>query len=357
MSQSGRERIGFTCAYAPLALIDAAGFVPYRILPLGDAPDRAGSILHDNMCPHVKRVLDRALAGDLPELAGLVVMNSCDTMRRLADAWHVSRPDDRVILVDLPTTNDARSVEYFAAELARLADQLSKWSGRPLDGQRIVESALRYRELALLLARVERCAARGVLPGGRGKLQEIFNRSVSVPVEQSLEELSGLEAELTPTAASDDAAVPLFVFGNVLPDPSAFELFEECRGHVAGDDLCTGSRQIPPLEVDDPERALHQLASGLLARPLCARTLAVHEHDGFGEQVVSAARACGARGVVAHVMKFCDPYLTRLPAIRQQLEAAGLPLLVLEGDCTLRSLGQHATRIEAFVEMLEESGR
>ena len=101
MSQPGRERIGFTCAYAPLALIDAAGFVPYRILPLGDAPDRAGSILHDNLCPHVKRVLDRGLTGDLPELAGLVVMNSCDTMRRLADAWHATRPDDRFFDRDL----------------------------------------------------------------------------------------------------------------------------------------------------------------------------------------------------------------------------------------------------------------
>jgi benzoyl-CoA reductase/2-hydroxyglutaryl-CoA dehydratase subunit BcrC/BadD/HgdB len=52
------------------------------------------------------------------------------------------------------------------------------------------------------------------------------------------------------------------------------------------------------------------------------------------------------------VMKFCDPYLARLPAVRAELKQAGLPLLVLEGDCTLRSLGQHRTRIEAFVEML-----
>jgi benzoyl-CoA reductase/2-hydroxyglutaryl-CoA dehydratase subunit BcrC/BadD/HgdB len=353
-SQAG-ERIGFTCAYTPLALIDAAGFVPHRILPLGEAPDRAGSILHDNMCPHVKRVLDRALAGELPELAGLVVMNSCDTMRRLADAWRATRPEDRVILVDLPTTNDAGSVAYFAGELARLAEELSSWAGRPLDGKRIVESAQRYRELASLLARVERCAARGVLPGGRGKLQEIFNRSVSAPLEQSLEELRALEAQLSPAAGGRDAAVPLFVFGNVLPDPGGFELFENCGGRVVGDDLCTGSRQISPMEIDDPECALHQLARGLLARPLCARTLATNEHGGFAKQVVSAARACGARGVVAHVMKFCDPYLARLPAIRTQLEAAGLPLLVLEGDCTLRALGQHATRIEAFVEMLEET--
>jgi len=30
-----------------------------------------------------------------------------------------------------------------------------------------------------------------------------------------------------------------------------------------------------------------------------------------------------------------------------------MPLLFLEGDCTLRSIGQQNTRIEAFVEMLD----
>ena len=47
--------IGFACAYTPLPLIAAAGFTPYRVLPLTEAPDRAGRLLHDNICPHVKR--------------------------------------------------------------------------------------------------------------------------------------------------------------------------------------------------------------------------------------------------------------------------------------------------------------
>jgi benzoyl-CoA reductase/2-hydroxyglutaryl-CoA dehydratase subunit BcrC/BadD/HgdB len=73
----------------------------------------------------------------------------------------------------------------------------------------------------------------------------------------------------------------------------------------------------------------------------------------LAELVVAAARASGARGVIGHVLKFCDPYLARLPAVREALREARLPLLVLEGDCSLRSLGQQRTRIEAFVEMLE----
>ena len=71
MTDDNKQFIGFTCAYTPLPLIDAAGFTPFRILPDTDAQDQAGSILHDNMCPHVKRVLDRAMEKDLPDLAGV----------------------------------------------------------------------------------------------------------------------------------------------------------------------------------------------------------------------------------------------------------------------------------------------
>jgi benzoyl-CoA reductase/2-hydroxyglutaryl-CoA dehydratase subunit BcrC/BadD/HgdB len=346
-----QQRIGFSCSYTPLPLIDAAGFVPYRILPIGGAPDQAGSLLHDNMCPHVKRVLDRALAADLPALAGVVFMNSCDAMRRLADAWQVARPTDRTILVDLPSANDDGAVDYFAAQLARLADELSRWSGRSLTHSDMSCSAARYRDLAGALNRLGDRAATGTLPGGRRVFQELLNRSVTAPIEETLAEVRRLEAKKDDAPRSGNP-VSLYVFGNVLPDPQAFDLFESCGARVVADDVCTGSRQIVPFDFDGGQDGLRQMARGLLRRAACARTMEPVHPGAFAAQVVRGAKECGARGVIAHVMKFCDPYLVRLPAVREALQKAGLPLLVLEGDCTLRSLGQHRTRIEAFVEML-----
>ena len=68
MTDPNTPRIGFTCAYTPLSLIHAAGYAPIRITPQGDAPEQAGQLLHDNLCPHVKRILDRGMADDLPEI-------------------------------------------------------------------------------------------------------------------------------------------------------------------------------------------------------------------------------------------------------------------------------------------------
>jgi benzoyl-CoA reductase/2-hydroxyglutaryl-CoA dehydratase subunit BcrC/BadD/HgdB len=347
-----RPGIGFACAYTPLALIDAAGFAPYRLLPLTDVPDRAGALMHDNMCPHVKRVLDRALAKDLPELSGMVFMNSCETMRRLADAWRVARPADTVVLADLPSTADLASQGFFAGELRALFHSLCGLAGLPAREDAIPESIKKYNALAEKVTRLGRGVVSGAVPGGYARFQEVVNKCVSSAAEDALGMLSALESKAKTEPAPPRVGVLVFVFGNVMPDPAAFELIERSGCRVVGDDLCTGTRQFAGIPFDRAAEPFLQIARGLLGRSPCARTVDASRPGILGESVAKQAAAVGAKGVVAHVMKFCDPYLARLPAVRGELRARSLPLLVLEGDCTTRSLGQQRTRIEAFAEML-----
>ncbi len=347
-------RIGFACAYAPLPLIDAAGGRPFRILPESTAADQAGRILHDNMCPHVKRILDRAMGDDLPELGGVVLTNSCDTMRRLADGWRRARPEERVFLIDLPPAAGERSTRWFAAELERLRRELGEWTGHPISDAALKDSIARYNQLATGLSELRERLNEGGLTGGSPALQRVYNRISTSSLTESLALVRELLAQ--PTTASGTVGVPVHLFGNVLSDPAVFELIEECGARVVSDDLCTGGRLVQPIPGEkDPVSPIERLADGILSRSACARTMTPDTPGQLGEDLVARAREVGARGVIAHIVKFCDPYLGRLPAVRQALKAASLPLLVLEGDCTLRSVGQQATRIEAFVEMLEET--
>jgi benzoyl-CoA reductase/2-hydroxyglutaryl-CoA dehydratase subunit BcrC/BadD/HgdB len=317
------------------------------VLPVTSAPDQAGSMLHDNMCPHVKRVLDRALASDLPDLAGMVFMNSCESMRRLADAWRVAMPHDKVLLVDLPSTGDEPAVRYLAGQFGLLRHALGEWAGRDVPSGRILLSARRYDEMA---ARMECLARRPCVT--RKRLQGLMIRSVTRPIDETIAEAEALDRE----TAGDDATrtgVPVYLFGNVLPDEDAIDLLERSGCAIMGDDLCTASRQLARLDVDQSGDLLEKIAAAYLRRPPCGRSVSPASPGRLADRVVAQARACGARGVIAHVVKFCDPFLARMPAVRRACEEAGIPLLVLEGDCTLRSLGQGRTRIEAFVEMLQ----
>jgi benzoyl-CoA reductase/2-hydroxyglutaryl-CoA dehydratase subunit BcrC/BadD/HgdB len=346
------EKIGFACAYTPLPLIAAAGYTPYRVLPLGDPPDQAGRWLHDNLCPHVKRVLDRVLCGDIPILSGMVLVNSCDAMRRLADALHRAVPELRVHLLDLPVFCDAGSISFLATELARLREVLAEWSGRPVESAAIHAFIEQYNELAGLLSILRERMASGSLKLPGSELQTIYNRASTEPVSETVQFLSQVLSQPGSESSSVNG-VPVFLFGNVLAETAAFDLFDSCRLRIVDDDLCTGSRMFSPIHGSPTEQVLVRLARELLSRPPCARTVDPSRPGRLAEEIVRRALACNARGMIGHVAKFCDPYVGRLPMVSKMLRTAGIPLLLLEGDCAMRSIGQQRTRIEAFAEMLE----
>jgi benzoyl-CoA reductase/2-hydroxyglutaryl-CoA dehydratase subunit BcrC/BadD/HgdB len=346
------EKMGYTCAYTPLALIDAAGYTPYRILPMSECPDQAGQLLHDNLCPHVKRILDRAIGEDLPDLCGVVLMNSCDAMRRLADAWERVRSGDKIILLDLPAIADDAAVAYFAGELTRLTESLSEWSGRNITDSDIETSIQQYNQLPPLFAKLRDRLRQGKLAGGSTRMQTLYNEAMMTHFAKSARSLKQALAE--PVSKNPESnGIPVFLFGNVLPDPEAMTFFESCGVRIIEDDLCTGSRLFAPMELGENQDLLLQISRSLLTRPPCARTFDPGQPLKMAEDILTRTRTSGARGVIGQTIKFCDPYLDRLPAVRETLRQAGIPLLLLEGDCSLRSIEQQRTRIEAFIEMLD----
>ena len=351
MNASGNGYIGFACSYVPLPVIDAAGFIPWRVLPKGESPDQSGQLLHDNLCPHVKCIIDRVMDGDIPELEGMVFIDSCDAMRRMADAWQKIRPRDKMIMLDLPSTPEVSSLTFFASEIQRLAQTLEDWSGKPLSAEAIKISVERYNTLAKLLNQVHVRLLDGTLDGGRAKLQSFYNQASMESVETMIKRLQSVLSAPAVTPQTQPG-VPIFLFGNVLPDPGVFALFEESGAFIAGDDFCTGSRLFVETPQEDSDDPWQFLARERLLHPPCARTFDPGQPGKIAQDVLANAQACKASGVIGYTLKFCDPYLARMPLVRAALREADIPFLMLEGDCTLRSLGQQRTRIEAFIEML-----
>jgi len=70
------------------------------------------------------------------------------------------------------------------------------------------------------------------------------------------------------------------------------------------------------------------------------------------DHLAGLAERSGARGVLLHLVKFCEPELFDVPAVRRAFAARGLPVLVLEGELETELPAQAVTRIEAFVELL-----
>jgi benzoyl-CoA reductase/2-hydroxyglutaryl-CoA dehydratase subunit BcrC/BadD/HgdB len=56
--------------------------------------------------------------------------------------------------------------------------------------------------------------------------------------------------------------------------------------------------------------------------------------------------------VVLHLVKFCEPELFDVPALRSAFAKRGVPVLQLETELERELSAQTTTRLEAFVEML-----
>ncbi len=343
------KKIGFTCAYTPVPLIEAAGFSPFRIFPETKAPDQAGHLLHDNLCPHVKKVLDRALAEDLPDLEGMVFINSCDSMRRLADAWHEARPDDRIILLDLPSGINNLSLDFLSKEYERLAKTLFKWNNETFSTETIKEKIATWNLLAVSVEKIEEKMSRDYFPGIAFGLQQIINTAATDSTDQAL---AMAQKKLEPKEPAKAGRSPVFVFGNLLFDPKVYDLFEEWNVHVTASDFCTTSRFITPVDTMIDSNIFRSLADSYLKQTPCARTMDTTRPGSIAQRIVERAKESNAKGVIGFTLKFCDPYLARIPMIRQALQKESIPFLMLEGDCTMGSMGQQQTRIEAFTEML-----
>jgi len=347
------KKIGFTCAYTPVPLIEAAGFSPFRIFPESKAPDQAGHLLHDNLCPHVKKVLDRALADDLPDLEGMVFINSCDSMRRLADAWNEARPDDRIILMDLPSGINSLSLDFLSKEYERLAKTLFKWNNETFSPERILdkikEKIATWNLLAASVKKIEEKMSREYFPGIASRLQQIINTAATDSTNKAL---AMAQKEVGSEEPAKTGRLPVFVFGNLLFDPKMFDLFEEWNMHVTASDFCTTSRFITPVDSRTDNNIFRSLADSYFKQTPCARTMDTTKPGSIAQRIVERAKESNAKGVIGFTLKFCDPYLARIPMIRQALQKESIPFLMLEGDCTMGSMGQQQTRIEAFTEML-----
>ncbi|MBI9087928.1 MAG: 2-hydroxyacyl-CoA dehydratase [Desulfobacterium sp.] len=341
--------LGFTCAYAPVPIIEAAGFQAFRVLPQGECPDQAGQLLHDNLCPHVKRVLDRALDNDLPEVSAMVFVNSCDSMRRVADAWQVARPKDQVMVLDLPSTNTPSSIDFLATEYDRMARTLFTWNNQAFSREKVRARIKVWNDLSHTLGRLETKMGEAFYPGLAAAVQIVVNTAATDSVDAAL---AMAKAAVAKAWAPARGHAPVFLFGNLLFDPKVFDLFENWNMHVTRLDFCTGSRFVSTVDLSLADDPFVALARSYMTGPPCARTMDITRPGNLAQEIVERAGASNARAVMGFTLKFCDPYLARIPGIRQALQDAGIPFLMLEGDCTMGDIGQQQTRIEAFTEML-----
>jgi len=258
-----------------------------------------------------------------------------------------------VEFLQLPTCLSREGVmDRTIKELEHMRLRLENMAGRKIDDASLEQSiGVFNRNRSLLRQLHELYKANPALISFREK-QLVVQSSMLIPKEEHSELMEDLLAGLEKESPPPVEGKRLFLSGHLCQGPKAdiLGLIEGMSGVFVDDDLYTGYRYYA-LDVPVNGSPIESLAKRYLdsSLPIPTRSDPDTRWEDF---VVDKARDSGAQGVVVLIAKYCEPHLFIYPFIKEALDKAGIPHVMLETEHEVVSLEGMRTRLQAFIEML-----
>ena len=280
--------IHYVCKYTPIELFKGFGEECAVLEEMPENFEMSDQIAHANLCGFGKSVIQAVLEGKADQL---VLVNCCDSMRRVYDIVASTGKCKFLYMLDLPHEDNECEKVKFAGAIHRLKDAYEAYSGQQFDKELFLRSFAESEK--------EREPYIGVL-GVRvsGVLEDMIQDNIQMKVDN-----------LT----------------------------------------CTGGRRLAVLpeemETMDEDAMFLAYADALLAQMPCFR---MNNSTRRNQLYLDP----DLKGIIYHTIKFCDYYGFEYASIKKNIK---VPLLKIETDFTSQSAGQLLTRIQAFSETIEGS--
>ena len=349
IARAHKARGGYVAAVLPIhyprALLRAFDVLPMEVWgPPGVDPSRAAAHLQPYVCSIVRNALSFLDSGGA-DIADLVLVpHTCDSLQGLGTVLiDFINPKQPVLPLYLPRGQGEAAVDYLADEMRGLYRRLEEIFCRSPSDAQLMESIEREEAADQLLSQLHghRCES---------SLSDFeFYRLLRSREYLPAETFSDLARSALESAGGDaEQRIPVVLSG-IVPEPmEVLRSVSEMGGRVAGDDLASCGRRLY-LRGNSPDPFLRMAESLLGGPPDPTRGSPIAERLGHLQGLVTAA---GAKGVIFYNIKFCEPELFDHPVLRDGLQQAGIPSIVIEVELS-NALPSHAlTRIEAFLEML-----
>ena len=349
--KTGGKVWGYFCTYIPEEICLAADILPVRILGSHEPQDVTEPHIFAMYCPFCRDCLAQGLEGKFDYLDGIMLAQSCLHIRQAYTSWELHVPVDWSYYLPTPQhVQSPRAVPYMVGELKAFKEAIEKWTGKEItddDLMRGIDIMNRNRQL---MKQVYELRKREEPPLNGVESMYMVVSSQMIDKEEHSRVVEGSLKELDNRTLGQPVGTRLMVLGSENDDHEFIDMVESCGSTFVIDDHCTGTRYFWD-EVSPDGDPLTAIANRYVNRVPCpskdwpVRTRVPH--------ILSLAEDWDASGAVILQQKFCDPHELDIPAIKNALEEQGLTTLFLELDVTV-PVGQFKTRVEAFLEILQE---
>lgn len=345
-----RKVAGYLCDFVPEEILDAAGFVPIRVMGARTSVSLADKYLQSNVCSFARSCFELVLNGTYRYLSAAVIPHSCDVITKMNDLWayRAGYPDFCHYLWYPHKPDDPAARTAFIEEVRRLRTGVEEFTGKAISDASLRASIERYNRNRLLLTELYelRKSDPPLLTG-----TEAFSATISsmlMPKEEHSRRLTEVLAAVRAGKPREKRHPRLLISAAVLDDLELVRAIEDLGGTVVADDCCTGFRYFRE-EVREGGDPIDAVADRYLRKIPCPRTF---DSGSRIDALMNNIKEYTVDGVIIYILRCCDAHLFQLPDLQQRLKSEGVPVLYLQGDHLAPVSEEVRTRIGAFIEML-----
>lgn len=358
-ARTGGKVIGLFPMHFPEELIHAAGALPV-LFQESDEPVTAGhSYYYPFFCGLSRSVIDQAAKGSLDFLDGFLSGDYCIQVVGAGEVLGVLLTKASSMFYRLPVGNQDWTHADITQGLKELKRDLETFIGNEIKSESIRESIRIYNTNRALIRKIYELKLSNPSILSSREMVTIIKSSMVMPKEEHNAILESLLPALANREVANKDGVRVFTSGSLCGAPKydILSMIEQSGAVVVGDDMFHGYRYVST-DINDVEEPLEAIATYQLRKnsavPCPTR---VDPLTNWPQYLIDSMREQGAELLVILMAKYCEPHMFFYPDIKEALEKAEIPHLLIEVEHEVVSLEALRTRIEAFVEIEQARAR
>ncbi len=333
----------------PEEIIIAAQMNPYKILGKDDfSTELADQYIPPFICANARSFLHQAIE-ESPNWEGIAIAHGCDATNRQFDIWeqHVQTPF--LYYIHNPLKTDEIAQRFFIREIKAMIEALESKFLIKITLDQLEKAIQVSNQIKILMQNLSKLRLTKDI--SNTEYFDMLKFSVQNPKEKVIPYLESISKNWFTRNPFPENKHPIFLTGSDITHSLWFELLEKVNLRVVRDDLSIGERYFATLIPTDKD-PISNIANYYLNIP---RSSTKHPTTPRINYIMKACKSERIEGVVSQIIKFCETFSYDVPFLKSQLEAIHMPVIHLEREFTENIDQQISTRLEAFVELLEQN--
>lgn len=350
----GQKVIGYFAMHFPEELIHASGAFPLLLQENNEAVTTGHAYYYSFFCGPSRCLVDQAMKEQLDFLDAIIIGDYCIQEIGAGEVLLDKLPKVKNLFFRLPVGHMPWTEKDIVEGLGELKRDLESLLGAPISDEAIRKSFKIYNKNRQLLREIYKIREENPAVISSVDLVSVIQSSMVMEKEENNELLEELVAAMKTQPSSKSGECRVFISGSLCGAPKAdiLAIIEDAGGTVVGDDIFHGWRYISSdidESIKDPLAAIAEFYIRRNHDVPCP--IRVDPDTNWQQYLVDRMKELKANQLIILMAKYCEAHMFFYPDIKEAVEAAGIPHLLIEVEHEVVSLQALKTRIEAFVEM------